>query len=92
MVVSEPTRPPLDEPSDGSGATASQRAQAQAVGGLGAPERLAGSTRAHGDTRVIKAIVLLLLALFVLRLVVGAVRDRRDPPPRSSRDVRHPRT
>ncbi|MGZ4649059.1 MAG: hypothetical protein ACXV3A_00735 [Kineosporiaceae bacterium] len=41
---------------------------------------------------MIKAIVLLLLALVVLRLVVGAVRDRRDPPPQSSRDVRRPRT
>jgi hypothetical protein len=41
---------------------------------------------------VIKAVVLVVLALLVLRLVVGTFRDRRDPPGRSSRDVRGPRT
>ncbi|MGZ4603899.1 MAG: hypothetical protein ACXV0U_09920 [Kineosporiaceae bacterium] len=44
--MSEPTAPP-DGPDDGSAATASQRAQAQAVGD-GAPERHEGSTGPTG--------------------------------------------
>ncbi|HVN11666.1 MAG TPA: hypothetical protein VMT69_06215 [Kineosporiaceae bacterium] len=41
---------------------------------------------------MIKVILLLVLALLAVRLIVGAVRDRRDPPRRSSRDDRPPRT
>jgi hypothetical protein len=41
---------------------------------------------------VIKAVVLVVLALFVLRLVIAAFRDRRDPPGRSSRDAPRRRT
>jgi hypothetical protein len=41
---------------------------------------------------VIKAVALVVLALLVLRLVVTAFRDRRDPPGRSSGDRRGPRT
>jgi hypothetical protein len=41
---------------------------------------------------VIKAVVLVVLALLVLRLVVAAVRDRPGPRRRSSRDADGPRT
>jgi hypothetical protein len=41
---------------------------------------------------VIKAVVLVVLALLVLRLVVAAFRNPHDPPGRSSRDARGPRT
>ncbi|HYJ74169.1 MAG TPA: hypothetical protein VEV65_01150 [Kineosporiaceae bacterium] len=41
---------------------------------------------------MIRVVVLVVLALLVLRLVVSAVRDRRDPRGRSSGDARGPRT
>jgi hypothetical protein len=41
---------------------------------------------------VIKAVVLVVLALLVLRLVVAVFRERRGPSGRSSGDARGPRT
>jgi len=41
---------------------------------------------------VIKAVVLVVLALLVVRLVVAAFRERRGPHGSSSEDARGPRT